>query len=332
MTDEGLEVVNVDGQLDALSARVHDPRPSYGTGFPSLDAQLHKGGFQAGNLVILGGRMHTRKTAVALNMIDRWLRAEVPVGLLTLDESLPMYVTKLASVVTQRASEELEDLTMWDEPHMVAERADYARVAKTLAMSKGIRPTFADLTWWWENAEEVAEAKPEVVVIDYTSLMVHYRKSETQRVVGLFEELQTWTHEHDVVVVALHQAGRADEGSKTKYHGDVPMTAEGLLYGGEQQADIILATYRPANNYLGNMSMRTAQAILGDSFDEEKWGDAAKRVRDTKHSTFLQLLKNRPSTKGLNFEGVELVSPNESQYMEEAGEGLTDGMEWTSAA
>jgi hypothetical protein len=144
----------------------------------------------------------------------------------------------------------------------------------------------------------------------------------------LFEELQTWTHDQDIVTVALHQAGRTDEGVSKKYHGDTPMTSEGLLYGGEQQADIILSTYRPALNQLGNMSRATAESIMGDSFDEDKWSDATTRVRKTARSTFLQLLKNRPSTKGLNFEGVELVSPDESQFMQEMGDGVAVDAQW----
>ena len=140
-----------------------------------------------------------------------------------------------------------------------------------------------------------------------------------------------WTRENELVTVALHQAGRTDEGVSKKYHGDTPMTSEGLLYGGEQQADIILSTYRPALNPLGNMSRTIAEMVLGDTFDEEKWLDAKGRVERYRKSTMLQLLKNRPSTKGEWFEGDELYSPNESQYIEEKGEAVSDSAEWKEA-
>ena len=81
---------------------------------------------------------------------------------------------------------------------------------------------------------------------------------------------------------------------------------------------------RPAMNQLGNMSRDIAAMVMGDSFDEEKWEDARSRVRRYKNSTMLQLLKNRPSTKGESFEGVELYSPNESQFLEQKGDGVKD--------
>ena len=319
------EGVGWEEQEAALAARALDDRPVIKTGFSDLDSQLHRGGFQPGLLVVLGGRMHTRKTAVSLNWVANLLRQDVPVGFLTLDESLAMYVSKLISIFSRQTSEYIED--HWNDPQVEKYRARYRKLAAGLTMSKGIRPNFTQLQEWLEMAD-IDGQRPRVVFIDYTSLLVHYRGKENERIPRLFEELQTWKDDNELVVVALHQAGRTDEGVAKKYHGATPMTAEGLLYGGEQQADIILATYRPALEQLGNMSEETAKSILGDGFDQEKWEDARARVRRTKRSTFLQLLKNRPSTKGLNFEGVELVSPDESQYMEQQGDGVSASAAW----
>lgn len=325
MQDGPFEGVGLDEQEAALEARALDDRPVVRTGFADIDAQLHRGGVQPGNLVVFGGRMHTRKTAVALNWVANLLRENVPVGFLTLDESLAMYVSKLLSIVVRQPSEYIED--HWNDTKVKKYRARYRDLATGLTMSKGIRPNFTQLQEWLEMAD-IDGQRPRVVFIDYTSLLVHYRGKENERVMRLMEELQTWTHDNELVVVGLHQAGRTDEGVSKKYHGDTPMTAEALLYGGEAQADIILATYRPALNQLGNMSEDAAQMILGDSYDEQKWEDARARVRRTKRSTFLQLLKNRPSTKGLNFEGVELVSPDESQYIEQMGDGVSVSTAW----
>ncbi len=237
-------------------------------------------------------------------------------GILTLDESLPMYVSKLMSVMTKLPSDKLEDPNTWDHPPMLRARKEYEETARGLTLSSGVRPNFTNLQEWLEFSDLEGE-RPRVVFCDYTSLLVHYRQSESERVPRLFEELQVWTKANDLVVITLHQSGRTDEGYSKKSHGDVPGTAEGLLYGGEQQADIILATYRPALNMLGNMSQPIAELVMGDNFDEDKWQDARSRVIRYKSSTFLQLLKNRPSTKGEWFEGCELNSPNESQFLEE---------------
>ena len=320
-TRRELAGVYVEDQLDALESRIKDPRPPLTTPFPSLNAYLHRGGLLPGNLVILGGRKGTRKTTVALNLIVHLLREDVPVGFVTLDESLAMYTSKLMSAMSRYPSEKLEE--NWDSSVVRGIRADYAELAANLVMTRGVRPTIQQLQAWLDMCDmEHGEARrPRVVVIDYASLLVHYRgRQEHVRVTDLMEELQVWTHDNELVTVVLHQAGRQDEGLSKRYHGDTPMTAEALMYAGESQADIILGTYRPALNQLGNMSLEMAQLIQGDSFDEAKWAEARERVHKYRKSTFLQLLKNRPSTKGECFEGIELYSPDDSQYMCERSE------------
>lgn len=323
-----LESVDVKHQLSALEQRALDPRPVLQTPFPSMNSLLHRDGVHPGTLVVLGGRKGTRKTCVALSWAVHLLRAGVPVGILTLDESLAMYVSKLMSALTQTPSDYIEN--NWDSPEVLSLRETYAEQAAGLTMSSGERPNIQSLDRWLDEAEVESE-RPRVVFCDYTSLLVHYRGRENQRVPQLFEELQVWTRKNELVTVALHQAGRTDEGVSKKYHGDTPMTAEGLLYGGEQQADVIFLTYRPALNMLGNMTEEIAQMVLGDTFDQEKWADAVARVRKYKASTMLQLVKNRPSTRGEWFEGLELHSPNGSQYIEEKGEAVDDSGTWMEA-
>lgn len=320
-----LEGVGVDEQLLALEARALDARPALTTPFPSLNEQLYRGGNHPGELIVLGGRKGTRKTCVMLSWVWHLLEQEVPVGVLTLDEGLPMYVAKLVSVMSKLPSEYIEE--NWNSEPVERLREEYADRASLLTLSKGVRPNIRSLQSWLEVAD-VEGRRPRVVFVDYVNLLVAFRAHPTERIPQLFDELQTWAMENELVVVALHQAGRSDEGVSKKYHGDTPMTAEGLLYGGEQQADIILATYRLCKNYLGNMSRRTAEAVMGDSFDEEKWANAVGMVKATWNETNLQLLKNRPSTHDENYEGYVLVSPNESQFIEEKGEAVTDTAQW----
>lgn len=325
MEDREFGGVSTREQLAALEERALDSRPPLTTPFPTMNAYFHRGGLHAGELVVLGGRKGTRKTCVALSWAAHLLRSDVPVGFLTLDESLAMYVSKLMSALFRIPSDYIED--NWTSPEVERLREEYAELAKGMTMSAGVRPNVAALDQWLDEAQVVA-ARPRVVFCDYTSLLVHYRGKESERVPRLFEELQVWTRENDLVTVAMHQAGRTDEGVSKKYHGDTPMTPEGLLYGGEQQADVILATYRPALNSLGNMSEDIAKMVLGDGYDQEKWADAVGRVRKYKDSTMLQLLKNRPSTRGEWFEGLELVSGNDSQHLAERGEGVSASAEW----
>lgn len=319
------EGVGAKEQLAALEARALDSRPALTTPFPSLNNRLYRGGNHGGELVILGGRKGTRKTCVSLTWAWHLLEQGVPVGYISLDESLPMYVSKMMSVMSHLPSDYIED--NWNSEAVERLRKEYAERASLLTMSSGVRPNISQLQAWLEKAD-VSLRRPRVVFIDYTSLLVAFRARPQERIPQLFEELQTWTVQNDLLTVALHQAGRTDEGASKKYHGDTAMTAEGLLYGGEQQADIILATYRPALNYLGNLSRDMAELSMGDSFDEEKWAAARALVEKNKNITKLSILKNRPSIHGEWADGVVLVSPDDSQYIEERGEAVTDTAEW----
>lgn len=305
--------------METWNARVHDPRVRIRTGFPSLDYDLHRGGFAPGELVILGGRTHTRKTTVMLNMVANLLRTKVRVGFVALDETLAGYTSKLTSSLSGLPMEDLEE--RWEETE--AARAEATGTMNGyLSVIRKPRPSFDFLTTWFEDIapmDYAAGASPQVVFIDYTSLLGRdkYAGQEVQRISRLIEDLQVWTAEHECVTIALHQVGRMDEGRGARYHGDTPLTLESLKYGGEEIADVVLGTYRPSLDPLGNMAMDEAAAALGDKFDEEKWEDARNRVRVYEGITFLQLLKNRPGVR-LNQKGVQLRSPSSSLAMVQA--------------
>jgi hypothetical protein len=192
------------------------------------------------------------------------------------------------------------------------------------------------LTEWRETAEMVVGEPMRVVVIDYVSLLARdrYAGAEVQRVQRLIEDLQVWTNEQEVVTIALHQVGRYDEGTGGRYHGDVPLTLEGLKWGGEEIADLVWATYRPALDPVGHMSWAQAQA-WNPKMAREEWERAAERVRRFERVTYLQLLKNRPGTQVCE-EGVPLVSPSASLRMREAQPDelteLRDDMRFTPSA
>ena len=92
------------------------------------------------------------------------------------------------------------------------------------------------------------------------------------------------------------------------------MSLEGLKYGGEEIADIVLATYRPALSPVGNMSWDMARQFKGDKYSKDDWFEATERVARYKDYTFLQLLKNRPGTH-VDEKGIPLRSKGESMQM-----------------
>lgn len=290
-----------------------DTRPRISAGFPQLDELLNRGGLGPGELIVLGGRTHTRKSTVMLNMTAKLLRSGVPVGFCGLDEPTASYIAKLASVFTRLPHRFLEDT--WDDPHTQKRlEEDFWPHAAGLSVTEGHRPSFADLSVWLDMAEVDCGARPRIVFVDYIALLGRdkYHGQDVTRIPRVFEELQVWTSTQDIVTVALHQVARGGHG-----RDHLPMRLEHLKYGGEEFADIVFGTYRPALELLGNLTREQAELEMQDDFDEEKYEEAVGRAKRYEKSTFLQLLKNRPGTDLLEA-GIELLSPTKAMFMEPA--------------
>lgn len=323
-----MEPLSHEEQLRVWEGRARDERPSLGTGYRLLDEKLFRSGFQPGTFIILGGRTHTRKTGVALNLIRNWLVKGLTVGLVGLDEPTPLYVAKLASVLSNECGSPIDAETLelqFDDPASVRVRAQYSLLGKGLVMSKGFRPDIkGGLQAWYDSASGILpDGSPQVVVIDYLALLARgkYAGQDNARIPRLAEDLSVFANENECVVVALHQVGRQADAMGRAHHGDKPVTLEQLKYGGEEMADVVLGTYRPAASYLGNLEYEDAEAeFSADEKWEEKWERERVRVRRYEKSTFLQLLKNRPSQKGLLPRGIELFAPNESMLQEQFNE------------
>lgn len=283
-----------------------------------MDSLLNRGGLAPQTLCVLGGRTHTRKTTVMMNLIANMLSAGVPVGLVGLDESPASYTAKLASAITGVSHERLE--SEWTTDGAKAARERYQEVASGFTLSRGHRPDFDHLSAWL-SASDVGGVRPKVVFVDYISLLTRdkYAGAENQRIMRLVEALQVWTNQEEVVTIAIHQVNR-------EFGSHLPMSLEALKYGGEEIADIVFGTFRPELDPLGNATQDQAEAILGDKFDEEKFEEAKARVARNKGLTYLQLLKNRPGTR-LDHKGVVLRSYGDSMKMHTASESVGENME-----
>ena len=230
-----------------------------------------------------------------------------------LDEADFMYPAKLASVVTQTSHVELDDYWRTSPAAMVVHGRAYEAATKDFHFIAPARPSLDDLADWIE-AEALTKPRMRAVFIDYLSLLERgkYDGKDSSRIPRLAEELKMWSNKHRMAVIALHQVGRTDDSQFKRYHGSTPITPEQLMFGGEQQADIILSTYRPALDPEGNMSQEEA---LSQGIDLQDWALKNDRVRAYQNDTMLQLIKNRPGVH-LNHTGIRLRSVGESQKME----------------
>lgn len=315
----GFKTLTVVEQLAKITARVNDPRGTIPTGIGPLDADLHRGGLAPSTMVLLGGRTGTRKTTLTCNMVARLLKQDTNVGVVGLDEAAVAYPLKIMSAMYGIAHEKIEET--WNDKSGRELRERFTNDAARLTTSLGYRPSWDDLDAWMDEAS-VQGIRPQVVFIDYLGLLGgeqgknrKYAGQDVTRIPRVAEDLQVWTNTQDIVTIALHQVGRQDDTSR-RYHGDLPMTVEQLKYGGEEYADIVLSTYRPAKDPIGNMTFDEAQAH-NEKITEEEWERHKFRVERYANSTMLQLLKNRPGVR-TNEQGIELISVSETMKMHPA--------------
>lgn len=294
-------------QVGLVSKRVSDPRGTMPSGVPSLDQLLYRGGFQPGLFCIMGGRTHTRKTTITANMIARMLKAGRNVGFIGLDETQAQYTLKIMSAMYGLPHEFIEN--NWNTEGGIELRTRFLDDAAKLTLTAGYRPNMDELNVWLDEAE-VNGARPEVVFLDYISLLARdkYDGGETQRIMRLIEKLQVWTNEQELVTIALHQLNRGGD------EGEHPVNLSDLKHGGEEIADIVMASYRPALDPIGNVDFDEAQAISDKQLTEDEWEKHRNRVERFRNSTLLQLIKNRPGTK-LDKQGIELLSVGETMQM-----------------
>jgi hypothetical protein len=255
-------------------------------------------------------------------MMVSMAQANIPVGLVGLDEQPWQYTLSLMSAMSGRSRDWIEQ--RWDEPDGQAVRDEWKGLARgRVHLFSGRKPGIEDMQSQLDMADMGDSRAPSVLFIDYLNKLTRakeYGWQENTRIPRLVEHLAEWSTDTGLIVVALHQLSRNDEfgGANARNAGHLPVTLAQLKFGGEEDADIVFGTYRPANDPLGNMSIDVAKLVLGDRFDEEDYFRATNRVKKYQESTFLQLLKNRPGTHREE-RGIELKSSlGDSIYMEEA--------------
>lgn len=317
---DGLKLYD-EGQQDKLvDESVHDVSPTIPTGFAGIDSLLRRGGILPGNLVLLGGRTGTRKTTVMSNMAVSMAEANIPVAVVGLDEQPWQYVVKMMSVQSGWSQGHIE--SVWDDVEGREMRARWKDLARDFVhVYGGKRPGADHLTSAMDMASMGNRRTPRILFLDYVKLMTRkgsFSYGDNSRIPQLVEELQVWSTEQKVAVVALHQLSRNDEhgGQNARNNGHIPVTLAQLMFGGEDSADIVLGTHRPALNPIATMAMDMAKQVMGDRFDEDEYWELRAMAKKYEHSTFLQLLKNRP---GVDREerGIELLSPDRSMKLRE---------------
>jgi replicative DNA helicase len=221
-----------------------------GTGYRSLDRFI--GGFDAGDLILVGGRPGMGKTAFAVDMAVRAARSGRGVYFHSLEMSHEQLMARILSMITadigtgiaysdiiagryneqgeavlRRAADHISDLPM----HISDE--GNGGLTTVAAEIKKARKYFAQY-----------DRSLDLVIVDYISLMStgeRYRGNRVLEIAEISRGLKVMAREESLPVVALTQLNRNVEARENKRPNMSDMRDSGSL---EQDADAVLFPYR----------------------------------------------------------------------------------------
>ena len=207
------------------------------SGFPSLDAIT--GGFQPGEIILVGARTNVGKTALAVSMIEKQSKAGIPIGLATLEMSTVQVWNRLVSIRTGSVA---ASKLRWGRVNGEDFNA-IMEAASSLSREKIWTLDATDLTvtgfrYW---ATHMVDKGVKIIYLDYVGLL-NVRGSNAPRWEKMGEisrDLKSTARKLAVPIVALVQLDRQAPGKKDP--GLENIRDSGAL---EQDADTVLFLMR----------------------------------------------------------------------------------------
>lgn len=220
-----------------LRAWALDPRPRIGIGYPIMDSRT-SGGAARGEVILFQARSQVGKTAFAVNVFAN------NKGNRTIFFSLEMHAryiaARLAAIHTGTPTSFIEDeLRSTGQSKALAVTVDdYGRslviVDKPAMSLKEMNLAVDEIEHEWGDTARL-------ICIDYLELIGGIPAlSQLEKIDQVARKIKDFARERDAVVLLLHQVGRSAGGA-----GHLPLDMASGRYGGETQADYVLAAYRP---------------------------------------------------------------------------------------
>ena len=207
------------------------------SGFPSLDAIT--GGFQPGEIILVGARTNVGKTALAVSMIEKQSKAGIPIGLATLEMSTVQVWNRLVSIRTGSvaASKLRWGRVNGEDFNAIMEAASSLSREKIWTLDA----TDLTVTGFRSWATHMVNKGVKIIYLDYVGLL-NVRGSNAPRWEKMGEisrDLKSTARKLAVPIVALVQLDRQAPGKKDP--GLENIRDSGAL---EQDADTVLFLMR----------------------------------------------------------------------------------------
>lgn len=230
-----LQLAEGDGDLVGLS-----------TGLESLD--IATSGIRAGELWLIGGRTGDGKTAKALAIAAANCRKQIPVGFFSIEMSKEDLLYRLWSHEGRIPFQYIRRPR-----HLNAETLE--RVQRTMC-AVGKWPLFVVEDGSLSIQKLLAKARllirreeVQLLIIDYVQLISAPARDEKERLTKISSALRSLAKETGVPVVAVSQLSRPKDGNQNMRPNQFSLKESGSL---ENDAHVIILTYRPVDDELGN--------------------------------------------------------------------------------
>lgn len=223
---------------DSLIDYLQNPEGRFMIGIDSVDRLTR--GFSRGELVYVIGRSHSGKTQVLLNALVNPVNRHKRVIIFTPDEPAELVLTKLVSLARDINAEDLERLVRTNhQPTLNMIRDVAANDFQNLFVVDGSM-SFDQMSRAMEEAEQIWGGEAELVIIDFLEQL--WGTDGDDGVESKSRSLKRWTKQHNVPVVCIHQSSRSSK-TRGKAAG-----MEGMRYGGENDAIMVIEVYRKEEN------------------------------------------------------------------------------------
>lgn len=250
-------VRNVAPVLERLHER-HQPVTGLASGFAALDRYTR--GFQAGNLVIIGGRTSQGKSTIVAQ-IALHVAQTVPVAFFSVEMSEQEHAFRTIATLARVDGHLLQ----------CGQLGEWGQKSVGLALQD-----FADLKFWLDESSTISALQIRsrarrlkakhglgLIVVDYLQLLQHPRndrnENNEQRVAATGRMLKAVARELGVPVIALCQLSRQVENRQDGRPRLADLRESGSL---EQDADLVLLIYRPQPKDHGGMTETPATELI----------------------------------------------------------------------
>jgi replicative DNA helicase len=255
---------------DGLIEYIQNPEGRFMLGLTEIDAMTR--GFGRGELILVTGRPHSGKTQVVLHSITE--NAPSRILYFSFDEPDLLVLTKLVGMTHGIDAELLEARIKAHDPQIVdlVRRTATETYPNLIIVDESL--SFPQMVEAQREAEDHWGAQCDAVIVDFLELLPSEGEGDAA-VSAKAQGMKRFTKGANAPVICIHQNKRGDS-KRGK-----PMGMEGMRFGGEAEAIMVLEVYRKREDETSDPHLRAShEDTVTVSVCKNKRPPAKKGERD----------------------------------------------------